>query len=167
MRSSISEIDELRGLLAAERAAGGRIVLTNGCFDLLHVGHLRLLRAARSYGDRLVVAINSDASIRRLKGPSRPVTPFAERAELLAGLEPVDWVVGFDEDTPLATVRALRPDVLVKGGDWPLDRIVGRAEVERHGGRVVRVPLTPGVSTSALVERLQRERSGGAEDGQY
>lgn len=164
MMNSAIDIAALQGLLAQERAAGRRIVLTNGCFDLLHVGHLRLLRVARSHGDRLVVALNDDASIRRLKGDGRPITPFAERAELLAGLEVVDWVVGFDDDTPLAVIEALQPDVLVKGGDWPLDRIVGRAEVEARGGTVVRVPLAPGVSTSALIERLRRDRPVSGEE---
>ena len=141
---------------AAWRAAGRRVVLTNGCFDLLHAGHVALLEAARREGDALVVAINSDASVRRLKGAGRPLVPEAERAEALAALEAVDRVVAYDEDTPLAVVRALLPDVLVKGADWAADRIVGRAEVEAAGGRVARVALVPGLSTSALVERIRR-----------
>ncbi|HEY7923081.1 MAG TPA: adenylyltransferase/cytidyltransferase family protein, partial [Vicinamibacteria bacterium] len=117
----------------AWRAAGRRVVLTNGCFDLLHAGHLALLEAARREGDALVVAINSDASVRRLKGEGRPLVPEAERAEALAALEAVDRVVVYDEDTPLAVVKALVPDVLVKGADWGADEIVGRAEVEAAG----------------------------------
>ena len=140
----------------AWREAGRRVVLTNGCFDLLHAGHLALLEAARQEGDALVVAINSDASVRRLKGEGRPLVPEVERAEALAALEAVDRVVVYDEDTPLAVVKALVPDVLVKGADWGADEIVGRAEVEAAGGRVVRVALVPGRSTSGLVERIRR-----------
>ena len=140
----------------AWREAGRRVVLTNGCFDLLHAGHLALLEAARHEGDALVVAINSDGSVRRLKGSGRPLVPQAERAEALAALEAVDRVVVYDEDTPVAVVKALLPDVLVKGADWGADEIVGRAEVEAAGGRVVRVALVPGRSTSGLVERIRR-----------
>ncbi|HZO09287.1 MAG TPA: D-glycero-beta-D-manno-heptose 1-phosphate adenylyltransferase [Myxococcota bacterium] len=140
----------------AWREVGRRVVLTNGCFDLLHAGHLALLEAARHEGDALVVAVNSDASVRRLKGEGRPLVPEAERAEALAALEAVDRVVIYDEDTPLAVVKALVPDVLVKGADWGADEIVGRAEVEAAGGRVVRVALVPGRSTSGIVERIRR-----------
>jgi rfaE bifunctional protein nucleotidyltransferase chain/domain len=146
--------------LAAERAAwlggGLAVVMTNGCFDLLHPGHVSLLEAARAEGDLLVVALNSDASVRALKGEGRPVVPEGERAELLLALEAVDRVVVYGEPTPLAVVTALRPEVLVKGADWASDRIVGRAEVESWGGRVVRVPLVPGRSTSAIVETIRR-----------
>jgi len=141
---------------AAWRAAGRRVVLTNGCFDLLHAGHVALLEAARREGDVLVVAINSDASVRRLKGAGRPLVPEPERAEALSALEAVDRVVAYDQDTPLAVVKALLPDVLVKGADWAEDAIVGRAEVESAGGRVVRVGLVPGRSTTSLVERIRR-----------
>ena len=140
----------------AWREAGRQVVMTNGCFDLLHAGHLALLEAARHEGDALVVAINSDASVRRLKGEGRPLVPEVERAEALAALEAVDRVVVYDEDTPLAVVKALVPDVLVKGADWGADEIVGRAEVEAAGGRVVRVALVPGRSTSGIVERIRR-----------
>jgi D-beta-D-heptose 7-phosphate kinase/D-beta-D-heptose 1-phosphate adenosyltransferase len=139
------------------------VVFTNGCFDLLHVGHLRSLEEARALGDRLVVAVNGDASVRRLKGAGRPLVPARQRAELLAGLACVDWVVVFGEATPLRAIRALRPDVLAKGGDWALDAIVGRAEVESRGGRVVRLREIPGVRTSTLVARARRSsrtRSG-------
>jgi D-beta-D-heptose 7-phosphate kinase/D-beta-D-heptose 1-phosphate adenosyltransferase len=138
------------------RAAGERLVLTNGCFDLLHTGHVALLEAARGEGERLVVAINSDASVARLKGHGRPLVPEAERAEALLALESVDRVVVYGEDTPIEVVKALLPDVLVKGADWAPDAIVGRAEVEAHGGRVVRVATLPGRSTSAIVERIRR-----------
>jgi D-beta-D-heptose 7-phosphate kinase/D-beta-D-heptose 1-phosphate adenosyltransferase len=138
------------------RASGRRVVLTNGCFDILHSGHVALLEAARREGDLLVVALNSDASVARLKGSGRPLVPAAERAETLSALESVERVVIYDEDTPIEVVRALRPDVLVKGADWAADAIVGRAEVEALGGRVVRVALVPGRSTSELVARIRR-----------
>lgn len=138
------------------RDEGRPVVLTNGCFDLLHPGHVTLLEAARREGDALVVAINSDLSVRRLKGPGRPLIPEPERAEVLLALEPVDRVVVYDDPTPLALIRALLPDVLVKGADWAMDAIVGRAEVESAGGRVVRVPLVSGRSTSTLVDRIRR-----------
>ena len=146
--------DELSEILAGRKAAGQRVVFTNGCFDLLHPGHLRYLRQAAGLGDLLVVAINSDASIRRLKGAIRPILPEAERAEILCALEMVDFVTIFDEDTPLAVIRALLPGVLVKGGDWDLDRIVGRAEVEAAGGRVLALPFAPGYSTSGIIDRI-------------
>jgi D-beta-D-heptose 7-phosphate kinase/D-beta-D-heptose 1-phosphate adenosyltransferase len=138
------------------QAAGRAVVLANGCFDLLHPGHLALLEAARSEGDRLIVALNSDASVRGLKGAGRPLIPAAERAEVLLALEPVDRVVVYDEPTPIEIVRALLPDVLVKGADWEADAIVGAPEVEAAGGRVVRVELRPGQSTSALLERVRK-----------
>jgi D-beta-D-heptose 7-phosphate kinase/D-beta-D-heptose 1-phosphate adenosyltransferase len=138
------------------RAAGRSVVMTNGCYDLLHPGHVALLERARTCGDVLVVAVNSDASVRRLKGSGRPILPQAERAELLLALEPVDRVVVYEEDTPLEVVKALLPDVLVKGADWAHDAIVGRAEVEAHGGRVVRIELLPGRSTTSIVEKIRR-----------
>jgi len=130
------------------------VVFTNGVFDLLHPGHIDLLTAARAAGDALVVGVNSDASVRRLKGPSRPVRTEAERAYVLAALECVDLVVIFTEDTPLQLVTRLRPDVIVKGGDYAEDSIVGASEVKAWGGRVVVVPLTPGQSTTRIIERL-------------
>ncbi len=151
-----ASLDDLVRKRRAWRAAGRRVVLTNGCFDILHPGHVALLEAARREGDLLVVAINSDASVRRLKGDGRPLVPQAERAEALAALESVERVVVYDEETPIEVVRALAPDVLVKGADWAEDAIVGRAEVEKGGGRVVRVPIVPGRSTSAILERIRR-----------
>lgn len=138
------------------RDEGRSVVLANGCFDLLHRGHVELLESARREGDLLVVALNSDASVRAIKGRGRPLLPEAERAEVLLALEAVERVVAYDEPTPLATIRALLPDVLVKGADWAADAIVGREEVEAAGGRVVRVALLPGLSTSTLVERIRR-----------
>ena len=146
--------------VAAERQGwredGRSLVFTNGCFDLLHAGHVRSLEAARALGDRLVVAINLDASVRRLKGPERPIQPARVRKEVVAALACVDWVVGFGADTPIRAIRALRPDVLAKGGDWALDEIVGRDEVEAWGGRVARLPLLAGVSTTATLAAAAR-----------
>ena len=130
------------------------MVFTNGVFDLLHPGHIDLLTAARGAGDSLIVGINTDDSVRRLKGPSRPVRTEAERAYVLAALECVDLVVPFEQDTPLDLVRRLRPDVIVKGGDYSEDTIVGASEVKSWGGRVVVVPLTPGQSTTGIIERM-------------
>jgi len=134
-----------------------RVVFTNGCFDLLHPGHVRLLEQARALGDALVVGLNNDASVRRLKGDSRPLVPEAGRAEVLAALACVDAVTIFEEDTPRELIAALLPDVLVKGGDWMPDKIVGRQEVEAAGGKVVVVPYIEGYSTSALIEKLRKQ----------
>jgi rfaE bifunctional protein nucleotidyltransferase chain/domain len=141
--------------LAEARRAGARVVFTNGCFDLLHAGHVRYLGAARALGDLLVVGLNDDASVRRLKGPGRPIVAAAERAEALAGLGAVDHVVLFAEDTPLALVRAVQPDVLVKGADWSEEAIVGADLVRAGGGRVERVELLPGLSTSEIIRRIR------------
>ena len=143
-------------LFARLRRRGARIVFTNGVFDLLHAGHVRLLVAARALGDRLVVGVNSDASVRRLKGRGRPIIPLAERMEMLAGLKPVDYVVPFAEATPARIIEAVLPAVLVKGSDYRKAEIVGRSTVEAGGGRVVRVPLRAGRSTSSLIERARR-----------
>jgi D-beta-D-heptose 7-phosphate kinase/D-beta-D-heptose 1-phosphate adenosyltransferase len=136
-------------------AQTGTVVFTNGVFDLIHPGHVDVLNVARSHGDALIVGVNSDASVRRLKGESRPVRSEHDRAYVLAALEAVDAVVIFAEDTPLDLVRAIRPDVLVKGGDYTPDTVVGREEVESRGGRVVIVPLTVGQSTTSIIERLR------------
>ena len=133
----------------------GRVVFTNGVFDLLHPGHVDVITAARAAGDALLVGVNSDASVRRLKGAGRPVRSQAERALVLAALEAVDAVAVFDEDTPLELINATHPDVIVKGGDYTADTVVGRREVESWGGRVVIVPLTPGQSTTAIIEKLR------------
>jgi rfaE bifunctional protein nucleotidyltransferase chain/domain len=135
----------------------GKVVFTNGVFDLLHPGHVDVLTAARSRGDALIVGINTDQSVARLKGPDRPVRNQAERSYVLAALEAVDLVVLFEQDTPLELVRALRPDVIVKGGDYTVDSIVGASEVQGWGGEVVVVPLTPGQSTSSIIEKLSAE----------
>ncbi len=140
---------------AWRRAYDGRVVFTNGVFDLLHPGHVDLLLGARRQGDALVVGINSDASVRRLKGPGRPVRSAAERAVVLAALAMVDAVVVFEQDTPLELIRALEPDVLVKGGDYTEATIVGAPDVRARGGDVVVVPLTAGQSTTAIIEKLR------------
>jgi rfaE bifunctional protein nucleotidyltransferase chain/domain len=154
-RAPLRKVKSLRDAVRWREDGTGRVVFTNGVFDLLHTGHIDLLTAARALGDRLIVGINSDASVRRLKGPTRPVRTEAERAYVLAALESVDAVTVFDEDTPLELVLALRPDVLVKGGDYSLDSIVGRREVESWGGRVHVIPLTPGQSTTRIIEALR------------
>ena len=140
----------------------GRVVFTNGCFDVLHPGHVRTLEQARALGEALVVGINSDASVRRLKGPGRPLIPERERAEILAAFQCVDAVVIFDEATPQAVIARLVPDVLVKGGDWAGDQIVGRTEVEAAGGRVVRIPVVPGYSTSEILRKAREGAAGGS-----
>jgi D-beta-D-heptose 7-phosphate kinase/D-beta-D-heptose 1-phosphate adenosyltransferase len=152
--------DAVAAFVAAQRAMGRLIVFTNGVFDLLHPGHVRYLQAARALGDLLIVGLNADASVRRNKGPSRPITPQEERAELLAALACVDAVVIFPEDTPARIIAVVQPDILVKGADWAADQIVGRDTVEARGGRVVRVPVEQGYSTTAIVERVRASRSG-------
>jgi rfaE bifunctional protein nucleotidyltransferase chain/domain len=137
-------------------ASGKTVVFTNGVFDLLHPGHVRYLQQARALGDALIVGVNSDRSVRAIKGPLRPITPEAERAEILAALAPVDAAVMFDEDTPHAIIAAIQPDILVKGADWAEDAIVGRDIVEARGGRVVRMPIEPGYSTSGIIEKARR-----------
>jgi rfaE bifunctional protein nucleotidyltransferase chain/domain len=137
------------------RRSGKEVVFTNGVFDLLHPGHIRYLEAARREGDALVVAVNSDRSVQVIKGPLRPVTPQDERAEILAALACVDVVVVFDEDDPQQIISRLQPDVLVKGADWSLGTIIGRETVEARGGRVVRIPVAGGYSTSAIIRKIQ------------
>jgi D-beta-D-heptose 7-phosphate kinase/D-beta-D-heptose 1-phosphate adenosyltransferase len=145
-----------RTAVRAAQRRGQRVVFTNGCFDLLHVGHVRSLEQARSLGDRLVVGVNRDASVRRIKGPARPIVAERQRAELVAALACVDWVVLFGEETPLALIRSLRPDVLAKGGDWRPSEIVGAADVLGWGGRVERLRVVPGIRSTILVERARR-----------
>jgi len=152
--------EETQRFVEGERARGRTIVFTNGVFDLLHPGHVHYLKDARALGDLLVVGLNADRSVRRNKGPERPVNPQEERAEVLAALDCVDAVVLFEEDTPDQIIKLVQPDVLVKGADWAADAIVGRDTVESRGGRVVRVPVEQGYSTTAIVERIRR--AGGA-----
>jgi D-beta-D-heptose 7-phosphate kinase/D-beta-D-heptose 1-phosphate adenosyltransferase len=147
--------DAIAAFADEARRAGRRVVFTNGVFDLLHPGHVRYLQAARREGDLLIVAVNSDRSVRANKGPTRPVTPEGERAEILSALACVDAVVIFDQETPADIIRRVQPDVLVKGADWAADAIVGRDTVEARGGRVVRIDVEPGWSTSKIIDRIR------------
>jgi len=156
MHEKILTAEALAATLHARRDRGERLVFTNGCFDLLHIGHTRYLQQARSLGDCLIVGVNSDASVGAIKPNGRPIVPQAQRAEVLASLACVDHVVIFDEPDPGALIATIQPDVLVKGGDWPVDRIVGRDIVQARGGQVVTIPLVPDVSTTALVQRIQK-----------
>ena len=155
MHPEVLTLEETIVQFGREKRNGKKVVFTNGCFDLLHPGHVRSLETARSLGDVLIVGINSDESVRTLKGEGRPVTPEQERAEILANLECVDAVLIFDELTPQRVVAALVPDVLVKGGDWPGDQIVGREEVEAAGGKVVLVEVVPGHSTTEILRKIR------------
>lgn len=155
-RSKVQSLRRLRKTLAEDQRRGRKIVFTNGCFDIIHLGHLRYLSRARKLGDRLVVGINSDASVRKIKGPPRPILPQAERAELLAGFSCVDYVIVFHEPDPSLTIAALKPNVLVKGSDWKKADIIGRELVEASGGIVRRVPLVKGYSTTRIVRKIRK-----------
>ena len=157
MKQKILSPRELLGVRQGLRATGKTLVFTNGVFDLLHVGHVRYLAEARALGDVLLVALNSDRTVRELKGEGRPITNEDERAEILAALRQVDYVTIFDDISPRALITQLLPDVLVKGGDYNLDEIHGREEVEAAGGRVVSLPFIAGASTSAIIERMKRQ----------
>lgn len=148
-------VAEAAQLAAAVRARGGKVVFTNGVFDILHPGHVRYLQEARTLGDALIVGINSDRSVRANKGPERPITAEAERAEILSALACVDAVAIFDEETPAEIIKRIEPDVLVKGADWGPDNIVGRDTVEARGGKVVRMELSPGYSTTELIRKIR------------
>ena len=155
MTDCLLDAPALERFVRDARAAGRRIVFTNGVFDILHPGHLRYLQAARAHGDLLIVGLNSDASVRRNKGPGRPINPEGERAEVLSALTCVDAVSVFDDDTPADIIRRVQPDLLVKGADWPADQIVGRDTVEARGGKVILEPVERGYSTTALIERVR------------
>jgi len=161
LRWKIVGLDALVDAVRSLQRAGKKVVFTNGCFDLLHIGHVRYLQEAQALGDALVVGVNSDASVRRLKGPGRPLTPARERAEILAALACVDFVTVFGAATPLQLIRALGPDVLVKGGDWPVDTIVGREVVEGRGGKVLAIPFVKNKSTTAVIRKIR----GGSTSG--
>jgi D-beta-D-heptose 7-phosphate kinase/D-beta-D-heptose 1-phosphate adenosyltransferase len=154
MRQKIKKREELLGIIKDLKAKGKRIVFTNGCFDLLHVGHIRYLEEAKTLGDILIVGVNSDASVRKLKGPKRPVLLVEDRTEILSGLGCVDYITVFDELDPLALITSLQPNVLVKGGDWTKEQTVGKEVVERSGGEVVIIPFVEGASTSNLIETI-------------
>lgn len=154
MSAKLLPLEELTGTLEALRNTGERIVFTNGCFDILHAGHVRYLTEARAQGDRLVVGLNSDRSVKSIKDSGRPITGQAHRAEVLAGLACVDFIVLFDEPDPLRLIERIGPDVLVKGADWAEAEIVGAASVKEKGGHVVRIPLVPEISTSEIIGRI-------------
>lgn len=155
MTPNVLDPGALDAFVRAARASGRRIVFTNGVFDILHPGHLRYLQAARAHGDLLIVGLNADASVRRNKGPGRPINPEEERAEVLGALACVDAVSIFDDDTPADIIHRVQPDVLVKGADWPADQIVGRDTVEARGGVVVLEPVEQGYSTSSIIDRVR------------
>ncbi len=154
MKEKIKEKEDLQTILENLRTNGKRIVFTNGCFDLLHAGHLRYLEKAKALGDLLVVGVNSDSSVQRLKGPERPILPLADRMEILSGLECVDYVICFDESTPLELISFLKPTLLVKGGDWTKETTVGREVVEGLGGEVVILPFLDGNSTTSIIQTI-------------
>jgi rfaE bifunctional protein nucleotidyltransferase chain/domain len=150
----VKNIRAIKSIAAGLKARRKRIVFTNGCFDILHVGHIRYLRKAKSFGDILVVGLNTDRSVRLIKGEKRPIVPQEDRAEVLASLEFVDYVVFFDEPDPFTLIGKVKPHILVKGADWTKDKIVGRDLVEKAGGRVVRIPLVPGASSTGVIEKI-------------
>ena len=154
MHNKIKAVHELRPLLDILRATGRKIVFTNGCFDLIHTGHTRYLAKAKSFGDILIVAVNSDASVRGIKGEKRPINTEGERMETLAALQSVDYVVLFNEPDPQRIIGELQPDVLVKGGDWPIEKIIGRDIVEARGGKVVSVGYIEGASTTGIIDKI-------------
>jgi D-beta-D-heptose 7-phosphate kinase/D-beta-D-heptose 1-phosphate adenosyltransferase len=157
MKQKVKARRELLRIINDLKAEGKRIVFTNGCFDLLHIGHVRYLEKAKALGDVLVIGVNSDASVRKLKGPKRPILPEAERAEILSGLGCVDYITLFNEIDPLKLITSLRPNILVKGGDWTKEQTVGKKVVERSGGEVVIIPFVKGASTSILIETILKK----------
>ena len=157
--NKIRSLGELALVRRKLRREGQTVVFTNGCFDLLHGGHIRLFREAKRRGDVLVVALNTDASVRKLKGPSRPIFPLKERLEVLSAVADIDYLTWFAENTPRKIIAALLPDVLIKGGDWTPDEVVGRAEIEAAGGRVVIVPYFKGHSSTSIIDRIIQDSS--------
>jgi len=157
MRDKIKSLEELRPLLSILHSAGQKIVFTNGCFDIIHTGHTRYLAKARALGDVLIVAVNSDASVRTIKGKERPINSENERMETLAALEAVSFVTLFGEPDPHRIISELQPDVLVKGGDWPIDKIIGGDVVQARGGQVVNIPYVEGASTTGIIEKILKQ----------
>jgi D-beta-D-heptose 7-phosphate kinase/D-beta-D-heptose 1-phosphate adenosyltransferase len=156
----IKNLSQMKAIVARLKTRGQKVVFTNGCFDILHVGHVRYLNKAKKQGDVLIIGLNADRSVKTIKGEKRPVVPEKERAEVLAALECVDYVVLFADPDPSRLIEALQPDVLVKGTDWPRSRIIGREIVEKIGGRVVRVPLVAGASSTGIIERIIKSYGG-------
>ncbi len=155
IEAKIKNLKQLKKIVANLKSKGKRIVFTNGCFDILHYGHIKYLQRAKRYGDILVVAINSDRSLKAIKGKGRPIVPESDRAKMVAALEPVNYITTFNELTPLKTIQALEPDVLVKGGDWRREDIVGKDFLESYDGKVVRIPYIKGYSTSSIIKKIK------------
>jgi D-beta-D-heptose 7-phosphate kinase/D-beta-D-heptose 1-phosphate adenosyltransferase len=154
LNDKVKDLKDLLKAIEVHREKGEKLVFTNGCYDLIHVGHIRFLTQCKNLGDRLILALNTDRSVKRLKGANRPIFPQDERTEIVSSFEVVDYVTVFDQDDPLEIIRAIKPDVLVKGGDWSLDTIIGRDVVESYGGRVLSLPLVAGYSTSRLISAI-------------
>jgi len=152
----IRKIDQMKSIIALLKSRGKKVVFTNGCFDILHVGHIRYLKKAKKRGDILVIGLNTDRSVAQIKGEKRPIVPEKERAEVLSALEFVDYVVLFDEPNPFRLIETLKPNILVKGADWTKNKIIGREIVEKTGGRVVRIPLVRGASSTGVIEKIIR-----------
>jgi D-beta-D-heptose 7-phosphate kinase/D-beta-D-heptose 1-phosphate adenosyltransferase len=159
LKDKMKNLGELLKIVNLHKKESRKIAFTNGCYDIIHVGHIRCLQEARRLGDSLIVALNSDRSVRSLKGCPRPFIPQEERAEMISALECVDYVIIFDQDNPLELINAIEPDVLVKGGDWNLDTIVGRDVVESYGGKVFALPLVPGISTTQIINAIASHSS--------
>lgn len=157
MREKVKTREALKAIAAAAKSEGKKVVFTNGCFDLLHIGHLHVLGQAKKLGDLLIVALNSDSSMKRIKGAGRPILPESERAELIAALEMVDYVTLFDEPDPKNVIQELKPDVLAKGGDWPAGKIIGREFVESYGGKVAVISYLKDHSTTNIIERIRKQ----------
>lgn len=156
MVEKIHKLEDLREIRQELKREGKKVVFTNGCFDLLHSGHIHIFKEAKKQGDVLIVAVNDDFSVRKIKGPSRPIFPLEERLEILEALEEIDYLASFSEETPQKIIASLLPDVLVKGGDWRVEKVVGRREVEEAGGKIVIVPYLEGHSSSEIIERIIR-----------
>jgi len=156
LKTKLKPLEIIKNEIKALQQQGKKIVFTNGCFDILHAGHVDIFQQARNLGDALVVAVNSDISIKKIKGEKRPVVPQAQRMQVLAALEAIDYVVIFDEENPLKIIKELQPDILVKGGDWPVETIVGREVVEKKGGKVLSIPLIEGISTTNIIEEVKK-----------
>ena len=156
LKTKLKPLEIIKSEIQALQQQNKKIVFTNGCFDILHAGHVDIFQQARNMGDALVVAVNSDISIKKIKGEKRPVVPQAQRMQVLAALEAIDYVVIFDEENPLKIIKEIQPDILVKGGDWPVETIVGREIVEKKGGKVLSIPLMEGISTTNIIEEVKK-----------
>ena len=156
LKTKLKALEIIKNEIQPLQQQGKKIVFTNGCFDILHAGHVDIFQQARNLGDALVIAVNSDISIKKIKGEKRPVVPQAQRMQVLAALEAIDYVVIFDEENPLKIIKELQPDILVKGGDWPVETIVGREIVEKKGGKVLSIPLMEGISTTNIIEEVKK-----------